>query len=224
VAARFYEELAPAIDRVWDDGIATLRADLREWLRRASEDTSGFVPVRFELAFGLGKGRERDADSRAEPVQLDAGLTLRGSIDLVERDAAGRLRVTDHKTGVVRMEKISVVNGGTALQPVLYALAAEKLFPEDTVVEGRLYYCTTAGGFEERSVPLDARARRSAEVLSSAIDSALTAGFLPAYPVQGACQFCDYRNVCGPYEEIRTQQKPEGPESLRALAALRALP
>ena len=224
VAAQYREELAPAIDRVWDDGVATVRTDLREWLRLASEDTSGFVPVRFELAFGLPKGRDRDIHSRAEPVPLDAGLTLRGSIDLVERDAAGRLRVTDHKTGKVRMDKGSVSNGGTALQPVLYALAAEKLFPDDEVLEGRLYYCTTTGGFEERSVPLDAHARRSAEVLAGAIDGALDAGFLPAYPAPGACRFCDYRVVCGPYEELRTAQKPAGPDVLRALAELRDLP
>ena len=47
-AARYYDDLAPAIDRVWEDGIAAIRADLREWLRRASEDESGYVPWYFE--------------------------------------------------------------------------------------------------------------------------------------------------------------------------------
>jgi ATP-dependent helicase/nuclease subunit B len=41
VGARYHDDLAPAIDRVWEDGIAAIRADLREWLRLASEDTSG---------------------------------------------------------------------------------------------------------------------------------------------------------------------------------------
>ena len=53
VAARYRDDLAPAIDRVWEDGVASIRADLREWLRRASEDDSGYVPWRFELSFGL---------------------------------------------------------------------------------------------------------------------------------------------------------------------------
>jgi ATP-dependent helicase/nuclease subunit B len=44
VAARYRDDLAPAIDRVWDDGIAVISADLREWLRRASEDDSGYCP------------------------------------------------------------------------------------------------------------------------------------------------------------------------------------
>jgi ATP-dependent helicase/nuclease subunit B len=34
VAASYHDELGPAIERVWEDGIAAIRADLREWLRR----------------------------------------------------------------------------------------------------------------------------------------------------------------------------------------------
>ena len=53
VADRYHDDLAPAIERVWLDGIAAIGADLREWLRRASLDDSGFVPRHFELSFGL---------------------------------------------------------------------------------------------------------------------------------------------------------------------------
>src|SRR5258706_15370291 len=35
VALTFEAKLAPAIDKVWEDGINAIRADLREWLRRA---------------------------------------------------------------------------------------------------------------------------------------------------------------------------------------------
>jgi ATP-dependent helicase/nuclease subunit B len=31
VAASYYEDLAPAIDRIWEDSIASIRADLGEW-------------------------------------------------------------------------------------------------------------------------------------------------------------------------------------------------
>ena len=47
ITARYYDDLAPAIDRVWEDGIAAIRADLREWLRRASEDEFGICPLVF---------------------------------------------------------------------------------------------------------------------------------------------------------------------------------
>jgi hypothetical protein len=96
IATRYYDDLAPAIDRVWDDGIAAIQADLREWLRRASEDTSGYVPLYFEMSFGLaGRRKERPADphSVSDPVDLDCGIQLRGSIDLVEPHPSGLMRV-----------------------------------------------------------------------------------------------------------------------------------
>jgi hypothetical protein len=133
------------------------------------------------------------------PISLDCGLTLRGSIDLVERRADGALRATDYKTGRARAK------------------------PGATIVEaGRLYYCTSAGGFEEVSIPLGDEARRAAGVVAEVIGKALREGFLPAAPEPGACSFCDYRVVCGPYEEMRTARK--SPERLAALRVLRRLP
>src|SRR6185369_4220926 len=79
VAARYYDDLAPAIERVWLDGVAAISADMREWLRRASVDTSGFVPEHFELSFGLELRRsERPSDLRSVPeaVGLDCGIQL----------------------------------------------------------------------------------------------------------------------------------------------------
>ncbi|MCU0670154.1 MAG: PD-(D/E)XK nuclease family protein, partial [Myxococcota bacterium] len=220
-AAEKYDEWAPAIERVWQDGIESVRADLREWLRRASEDESGFVPWKFELAFGLPPGRDADPDSTPDALQLANGIRLRGSIDLVERRADGALRATDHKTGKQRFGRDAVVQGGEALQPVLYALALEQRFEGATVEGGRLYYCTSAGGFAERVVPLDAEARRAASVLAEAIDGALSQPMLPAAPAAGACAWCDYRVVCGPYEELRTSRKPL--EELTGLQSVREL-
>ena len=236
VAARYREELAPAIDRVWDDGIAAIRADLREWLRRATVEwqESGFAPSRFELAFGLplSPGRspqERDRHSVEEAVELASGIRLRGSIDLVERrEAAGgdAIRVTDQKTGRDRVPKGAVVAGGESLQPVLYALAAEQLFPGAEVTEGRLSYCTASGGFSVRSVPLNEDARQAADSLARTLARALDPErvFLAALPKERSCTWCDFRVVCGPYEEVRTQRKWRGHEGVQVLTALRALP
>jgi ATP-dependent helicase/nuclease subunit B len=221
VAREHADLLAPAIAKVWEDGVTGVRADLREWLRRMSEDESGFVPWAFELSFGLQLRRDRDAHSRREPVDLDCGIQLRGSIDLVERRADGGVRITDHKTGKASVEEGRVIQGGESLQPVLYALAAEKLLPGDTVEQGRLYYCTSAGGFEQRPVPLDERARASARLVADTVDGALAEPFLPAAPKPDACRFCDYRVVCGPYEELRVDRKYRGHAQIRKLAALR---
>jgi CRISPR/Cas system-associated exonuclease Cas4 (RecB family) len=218
------EKLAPAIPRVWDDGIDTVRADLREWLRRQADATDGWVPDRFELSFDVAERDRAHADpaSVETPVLVEGGLRLRGAIDLIERHAtSGRLRVTDHKTGKVAAGDGVVVGGGEVLQPVLYALAAEVLL-EATVDAGRLYYCTATGEYADRVVPLDAQSRGAAGVVVATIGQALADGFLPAAPGRGKCTWCDYKVVCGPYEEIRVERKPA--ERLAALTRLRGLP
>jgi CRISPR/Cas system-associated exonuclease Cas4 (RecB family) len=178
------------------------------------------VPERFELSFGLADRTQADPASQAAPVPLQGGLLLRGSIDLVE-SSGSMLRVTDHhKTGRAWAPKAVVVDGGKVLQPVLYAMVAERLL-DAPVSAGRLYYCTSAGGYEERIVALDETARTAAARVITTIGGALEEGFLPAAPATGACRFCDYRTVCGPYEERRVARKPAA--RLAQLARLREL-
>jgi len=208
VAERWHDELAPAIERVWLDGIEGIRADLREWMRRAAEDPEHWRPEWFELGFGLSDRAQADPHSSAEPAAIEGGLALRGSIDLLERHPDGRIRVTDHKTGKVRAAKDFVIGGGKTLQPVLYALAAERVLGEK-IYAGRLYYCTAAGGYEERVVEINDEARRAAREFVSIIKKSLAEGFLPAAPDDGECEWCDYKRVCGPYEERRVKLKPE---------------
>ncbi len=218
VAARYHDELAPAIERVWLDAVGTVRADLREWLRLVAEEPA-WIPWRFELAFGLRSRRGRDPASQAQAVRLDCGIQLRGAIDLVELEHNGSVRATDHKTGKVRAEPGAVIGGGETLQPVLYALALEKLLGGRRIQEGRLFYCTEVGRFQERIFPLDDSARAAAQSLATTIADSITHGFFPAAPAPKACRWCDYQTICGPYEELRTRKiKPQ-----RELTALRRL-
>jgi ATP-dependent helicase/nuclease subunit B len=219
-----YEDLlAPAIPRVWQDGINGIRADLREWARRMTESEDGWIPNRFELSFGLtDRGpRDSDPDSVADPVEIIGDFKLRGSIDLVERHVSGRFRVTDHKTGKARAEKGTVVGGGKYLQPLLYALASQKLL-NHRVESGRLYYCTADGGFEERVVMLDDINLQTVTTVLSVIRQSLAEGFLPAAPDEGACDWCDFLAVCGSLEETRIGLKPR--DRLVQLKGLRDLP
>jgi CRISPR/Cas system-associated exonuclease Cas4 (RecB family) len=218
VADEHRELYAPAIPRVWEDAMAGIEADLREWLRRIAEDED-WVPWKFELSFGLADRRDEDPSSVEAPVRLDCGISLRGSIDLVERSRRGTVRATDYKTGKVRAEDGDVVGGGETLQPVLYALTLEKLLPGTKVEGGRLYYATTTGGFESVAIPLDDKARRGAELVARTIGDAIDRGFLPAAPAERGCEWCDYRVVCGPHEEIRLRKKAKKP--LEALELLR---
>lgn len=208
VAAEYAEDVAPAIPRVWESEIEDLRIDLRSWVREVLYHDADWTPIHFELSFGLSHDQGRDPGSTPEEVAVLDGVRLRGSIDLVERNRHRPvLRVTDHKTGRAPVKPPELVGGGEQLQPLLYGLAAEALL-ELPVEEGRLFFCTQRGQFQRVSLNLDEETRQSAHRVLESIDGAVAQGFLPAAPRKEACQYCDYRLVCGPLEELRTSRKP----------------
>ena len=107
------------------------------------------------------------------------------------------------------------------MQPVLYALACEKLLG-DPVESGCLYYCTADGDYKFVDVVLDDFARGYAGIMVEAVGQALEGGFMPAAPAHDACVWCDYLAVCGPNEERRVRVKPQ--QRLVGLKRLRELP
>jgi RecB family exonuclease len=221
VAEEAYEELAPAIDRVWLDAIEAMRSDLRVWLQKVA-DEDGWVPIHFEFGFGFGATEGRDPASLPNPVTLPGGAMVHGFVDLIERSDDGKtLRVTDHKTGKDRTKSGLVVGQGEYLQPLIYGLAVETALKR-TVSQGRFFYCTADGDFNERCVPLSPMTRQSAEVVLRTIDDGIGAPFLVAAPRKDACVYCDFQEVCGPYEEIRSARKQEIPQ-LVELKAMRDL-
>ena len=120
-----------------------------------------------------------------------------------------QVRVTDHKTGKADGKPGQLIDGGKSLQPLLYALAAEKLFADEVVTSGRLYFCTSTGGFTEQIVPLDEQSRDAIYRVAETVGEAIAKPFLPAAPDNGQCDGCDYRVVCGPHEERRTARKAQ---------------
>jgi CRISPR/Cas system-associated exonuclease Cas4 (RecB family) len=103
----------------------------------------------------------------------------------------------------------------------LYALAVEKLFPSSRVTGGNAYYCTARGGFARRSVELDEWTREAAAELARAIAGAFSDAFFPAAPAQDACELCEFRVGCGPYERERVALKQ--PARLEGLDKLRRI-
>jgi hypothetical protein len=244
VAAEYEDRLAPAIDRVWRDEITELGRDLSIWVRRLA-DGSEWLPEYFEFSFGLGAGgnqgrdrmppgpREsealqalridegRDPRSVPEPVLVDGRFLLRGSVDLIERRTdLDVLRVTDHKTGKNRSHHDLIIDGGKVLQPVLYSVAVEQALGKK-VVEGRLFFCTTVGGFADHRIPIGDYARGQGLEALAIVDRAIEQGFLAAAPDARACAWCDFRPVCGPREEERVKRKPK--DRLADLEALRSM-
>lgn len=238
-SAKYAEEVAPAVDRVWQDEIAAMRTDLHVWARNLAE-AKDWEPWLFEFAFGLpadamsaggaqaGVHAPRDPSSRPDPVRIDGRFLLRGSIDLVERrvtglpgSAGGVLRVTDHKTSKNRSERHAIIGGGQQLQPVIYSLAAEAA--TGLIVEkARFSYCTTAGGFTDHVVEINEKTRRLGVEAMEIVDRAIDLGMMPPAPAEKACRFCDFLTVCGPEQERRSHRKSK--QQIADLVELRGKP
>jgi len=222
LATQKYDELVPAVDRVWHDEIASIRRDLHAWLHYLARDGGEWRPRYFEFGFGRVPG-ERDVNSVRDEVTLPGGYKLRGAVDLIEEHQVMKvLRVTDHKTGRKpdRIEKV-IVGGGGVLQPVLYAMAVEAALGRP-VSHGRLFYCTAAGSFYEHPIPLNEMTRAAGLEVLQVIDRAIESGFLAATPTEEACSRCDFRPVCGPDVFRRVGRKPQ--DRIADLAAIRSRP
>jgi len=141
----------------------------------------------------------------------------------VEQDVeSGALRITDYKTGKRPDKTPQWVGGGKRLQPLLYSLAAE-LKLGAPVGAGRLFYATQRGGYTLIEIRVDDRSRQVLAKLLDDVDSMTTAGFLPPAPEKGACEICDYRVICGPYEERRLARKDLHDERLEPLIEIRGM-
>jgi CRISPR/Cas system-associated exonuclease Cas4 (RecB family) len=221
VAGKYAELLAPAVDRVWQDEIASMRTDLHIWARDLASRTE-WEPWLFEFAFGLPDKPGHDPKSVSEPVMIDGRFILRGSVDLIERKrGTNLLRVIDHKTGKNRSERGSVIGHGQQLQPVIYSLAVEAA-TGFAVESARFSYCTTAGGFTEHTVAINEQNRRAGIETLEIIDRAVELGMLPPAPAEKACSFCDFVTVCGPHQERRAGRKSA--EQIADLMELRRRP
>ena len=169
-----------------------------------------WTPQFSELSFGLRDPAGRDPRSRKEPVEIEGGFRLQGSIDLVERHvraACCAWWITRPAASPIRGRRWWAV--GEVLQPALYALAAEKMLGEP-VAFGRLYYSTIAQNYAAIDVPLSTIGRASApqQVLRMIDDAIATASCRPLR-ARTAARRCEYLPVCGPYEEERVGEKSQ---------------
>ncbi|MFO0550336.1 MAG: PD-(D/E)XK nuclease family protein [Polyangiaceae bacterium] len=240
VGERARAELAPLIDRVFDDELRRIEGELFAWLEEEAlraEAPPGraprrrYLPFLADFSFGMEPTPDADPSSVRDPVRVRSRYLLRGAIDAIERSADGLLRITDWKTGARPGARPVVVGGGRVLQPVLYAMALRelvgKLVPGAHVEESRLYYATRRGHFTTVPVALDDDAiERGSRVLAT-IDAAIERGVLVAMPSERACETCPYRTLCPPGEEARTGHKrargSRDTDFLRELSILRAM-
>ncbi len=114
IAAKYAEDLAPAVPRVWKTGIEDLRTDLRGWLQQVAQNDGDWLPVHFEFAFGLEARAGHDPESVRDEALLDrrrpvARIDRPGGKTRAQRRVAGD-RSQDRKTS----GEDSGVHGGRA--------------------------------------------------------------------------------------------------------------
>jgi len=105
--------------------IKRLLKALIQWDCEENQQTN-YEPFLQEAGFGFS--------SQEKPVLVIQNelshFMLRGKIDRIDRNAKGELRIIDYKSGSTKYYS-SAIKQGSALQTVLYALAAEELWLEE---------------------------------------------------------------------------------------------
>ncbi|HWF52461.1 MAG TPA: PD-(D/E)XK nuclease family protein [Solirubrobacteraceae bacterium] len=116
------------------EGAALLReidADLRRYLEQEAASGWGWSPRHVELRFGF----EDDSAQSLPALELEGGLRVRGAIDRVDVDPAGRRAIIrDYKSGRVNQGwAVARWREDRSLQVALYMLAVRDLLELDPV-------------------------------------------------------------------------------------------
>lgn len=182
--------------RLWHQALVRIQADLQDMLTADNtwrHDQRATV-LASELAFGM-KG--------AAPVRIPlpggGTLLMRGAADKVDRDAEGRLHVTDIKSGSARtfagLGEDDPVLGGTKLQLPVYAHAARAAYGPDAEVAAAYWFVRRDRGRLE--LPLTpAVEQRYAETVELLVTSIRDGLFPPRPPVDPdfswvQCVYCN---------------------------------
>ena len=207
----------------------------RTFLISEAARTAEAEPVAFEVAFGTTD--EENPAEFPDPVEiaLGAGLSfrLRGSIDRVDRDAAGRFHVWDYKTGAAMYTREELgIAAGRQIQPALYALAWQALEPRRRgsaaspapIIASSGYFFPGRRGLGERFgiAYSEEETRRTLDTLFDLLAS----GAFPHSPDKDSdCFVCrDLSRFCPDREEAGRRSKAKlAKEAAPALAAWRNL-
>jgi len=195
------------------------RAAILRDLTRFHAEEGRIEPIAAELTFG-GSG-----DDAGPPVTvlLDDGrsVAFQGSIDRVDRTAAGQLMVSDYKTGKQgRLSDLTrdPVAAGKLLQLPLYAMAACERFGGPTPVHAR--YWLLSG---ERSAPcfhlvvtpaVEARFRQVVRLIADGVQDGCFPGVPgpPAFRTFSNCMGCDFDAICSTARDRQWGRKYNRPE------------
>jgi RecB family exonuclease len=203
--SRLVEGSPPRFTLLWEREKRRFRESVLAWLQREVRIADRSRPAHFEVSFGLGQGPDGVEPHDPEPIEIPIGdgrvLRVSGKIDRIDRRADG-LVLRDYKTGKAPKDDGRVFRGGRQLQIPFYILAAERLFPEERVVEAFLDYVD--GGRQVAFDPAAARGEAFRTVVESLV-GLIAGGVFVQEP--SACDWCDFTSVCGPKGLLQRRQQ-----------------
>ncbi len=164
-----------------------------QYFRRERELSGGRQPIVAEYAFGDHEG----ADAQPMVFDLEQGrIEMTGRIDRIDERSDGRLVIVDYKSGSYKgYAAKDLLKLTDKLQWALYSHAAsEKL---GRPVESAEYFFTSRkGAGMVMGAQLPARVEVEG-VLGTLIARMEKGAFIQAAEKEGACTWCDFKDVCG---------------------------
>jgi ATP-dependent helicase/DNAse subunit B len=179
----------------WDQTRAEILEQVRRTLEALAELQGTFRPYRCEAPFGL------EGQPALELQDGDDVLRLRGLIDRVDRDAAGRVRIIDYKTAGPWRYTNRAVREGEKLQLPLYALAARDALRLGQPDQGFYWHVRQAKASPfglEKFGPEEAMGAAVAHAWE-AVRSARRGYFVPQPPSHGCPSYCPAAGFCWQY-------------------------
>ncbi|HEU4701519.1 MAG TPA: PD-(D/E)XK nuclease family protein, partial [Conexibacter sp.] len=175
-----------------------IAADVMRLLRHEAHSGGGFAPAELELAFGF-------ADGLGPLVLGDGALQLRGVIDRVDLDQAGRALVRDYKSGRKGVGwPVARWRAEDQLQVALYMVAVRELLRREPV--GGVYQPLRGEDLRARGLVQDDADtgdlvvdtdRRAREELDAELDAAAARACELAARLRGG-ELCATPETCSP--------------------------
>jgi RecB family exonuclease len=195
----------PRFTLLWEREKRRFHDTMRAWLASEAGAAGRTTPAHFELSFGLGVSRDAGEPHDPDPLAIELGdgrvLQVSGRIDRIDRRTEGGLVLRDYKTGRAPRDDGGVFRGGKQLQIPFYVLAAAKLFPGESVESAFLDYVD--GGRQVAFRPELVTGPKFKALLRELVDL-ITKGVFVQEPT--ACDFCDFKVVCGPKGLLQRRQ------------------
>ena len=176
---------------LWEQDQIEIKERLDKTITQLHEASMGWVPIAFEVPFGL----------RGSPpleVEMDSGMIkLRGFIDRVDKDTDGNFRIIDYKLGSSKLSGKDLEEGRRIQLPV-YGLAARDVLGYGEPVDGFYWAINQAKsgplalkkfGFEE-AVDIATR------YISASVRGISQGYFRPVAPKGGCPEYCPASAWC----------------------------